>query len=280
MLKSPPSKCSARLNRKAYHTASPGPVGGPDKIEIEEVTVMRTTTIAGEQEMDRETLLSSELDDLYAFIAKSYKANSVFRFDGTPFMEAAPRESIAGHMWSTLLHWFNLKSICPALVQVVNSERVYEILLMHDLPEIGQGDVSMFQQLAGNGSGKKAIEREALCSLGQTLPNETRDTWLHYFDLFEAEDITRVTDTAILVARMIDTIQGSFYALTYGDNPVVYAATHNKIINQHLGGTIRQLIAVLEGSGHGDAAGEVRTIMQHYITLWQQQGVKLELDPF
>jgi len=241
---------------------------------------MRIATIAGEQEMDRETLSGPRFDGLYDFIEEAYKANSVFRFDGTPFMEAAPQESIAGHMWSTLLHWFNLKSLCPALAAAVDSERVYEILLMHDLPEIGQGDVSMFQQLAGNGSGKRAIERKALHSLSQTLPNETRDTWLHYFDEFEAEDITRVTDTAILVARMIDTIQGSFYALTYGDNPVAHAATHNKIINQHLGGTVRQLIAVLEGSGHEYAAGEVRTIMQHYITLWQQKGVKLELDPF
>lgn len=226
------------------------------------------------------------LDGLYKFIARAYEANKVFRFEGTPFMETAQREgrreSIAGHMWSAALYWLNLKSICPELASAVDSERVYEILLTHDLPEISQGDVSMFQQLAGNGMDKKARERRNLKKLISSLPGETQQTLLRNFDQFEVEDenITQVTDPAILVAKMIDTIQGSFYALTFGDQPVDHAPTHNRIINKHLGGTVRQLIKELEKNGHLAAAGEVRIVMQHYITLWQQKGVDLQLDPF
>ena len=229
-------------------------------------------------------MFASELDGLYDFTEKAYEANKVFRFEGTPFMETAHkagrRESIAGHMWSAALYWLNLKSLCPALAGAVNSERVYEVLLTHDLPEISQGDISMFQQLAGNGVDKKAEERRNLKELSESLPRETQDAWLDNFDLFEAEDITRVTDLTILVAKMIDTIQGSFYALTFGDHPEDHAHTHNRIINKHLGGTVRQLIKELEKNGHPAAADEVRRVMQHYITLWQQKGVDLQLDPF
>ncbi len=239
---------------------------------------------ASKRKRNPKEILASELEGLYKFTERAYEANRVFRFEGTPFMETAHKagrqESIAGHMWSASLYWLNLKSICPALACAVNSERVYEVLLTHDLPEISQGDISMFQQLAGNGVDKKAEERRNLAKLSEPLPRETQQAWLRNFDQFEAEDITQVTDLAILVAKMIDTIQGSFYALTFGDDPVGHAHTHNRIINKHLGGTVRQLIKELDKMGHLAASDEVRKVMRHYITLWQQKGVNLQLDPF
>src|SRR4030043_641662 len=93
------------------------------------------------------------IQGMYAFLEDAYKGNWEFRWRKTPYMEEAIRsqhtESVLGHMWSMMAMWYFLQRICLALRKVVDSKRVYELILLHDVGESQIGDISMYQKISG-----------------------------------------------------------------------------------------------------------------------------------
>ena len=136
----------------------------------------------------------------------------------------------------------------------------------------------MVQQLEGTGANKSQIERHHLVAMIADLPPKLQTTILAGFDLFETKPVELIQDTAVLLTKMIDTLQGNHYILALGNNLEQYAELINKVINKHLGGTARHLISILEEQNHTDAAEVIRVIVRHHLNDWKKAGINIVLE--
>lgn len=222
------------------------------------------------------------LDAIYKFMAEAYEGNWKYRMGDTPYFKAATNgraESILSHSWSTIGFWYHLQRICPALASLVNSREVYEILWAHDLGETRDGDVSYYRQIHGDGANKHQIEYEVISEMSQSLSKDTQDqllAWAREFD-GNPEEIKKLE---VLVARLVDALQGNHSVFTYGNDLSDYSEPITKIVRKNTAPYVHRLLELLEENGGKNAMEEVRQVVEHHANLARSTGLKLELSDF
>lgn len=222
-----------------------------------------------------------KLNGISNFVINSLKANFNFRFRDEPYMLSSfkedRRESIAGHMWGVSVLWLALRDYCPKLSSLVNSEKIFEILLCHDLGEIIRGDTPIYEQYL-TGESKKDIERKDLEILVKDLSKKSQKKILENFDKFE--NIEQTTDLEILVARLMDSLQGSFFVFAHGNNLVELADLRNVLTKKHFGGVVERLFKVLDDKQEKQAKEEIKNLLEDHIKLWSEIGVKIRHESY
>jgi 5'-deoxynucleotidase YfbR-like HD superfamily hydrolase len=217
-----------------------------------------------------------DFEGMYELMNRTFPGNWQYRMGATPYgatsAKAGKRESIAGHMWMCMVTWMQMKVICPALAKLVNSEELYEILMVHDLGETVTGDVSNFQQLQGHGVGKEDIEREEIRMLTDCLPEELQSRILTLFEGFEAP-LDQITQIEYLVAKFIDIVEGDQFALAFGNDLPQYAVPIQAILDKKFKPRALRLITVLKQRGFDEAAEEVRLMSVSHADAITKAGV-------
>jgi 5'-deoxynucleotidase YfbR-like HD superfamily hydrolase len=223
------------------------------------------------------------LNGIYDFMAKAYQGNWQYRFGDTPFMTAmdssGKHESILAHQWALMEFWFVLRRLCPNLDKAVDTVKLYEMLMNHDLGETVGGDVSQTKQLAGEGSDKVSIEHLAMINLTSSLPKAISDEIVKLFELYEAE-IDQAKSIEQLVARFIDYIQGNQFALTFGNDLPENSELISKIVENWWARYAQKLIGALGDEGLMEASKEVKEIANAHIEIIAKTGIKLNIKSF
>jgi 5'-deoxynucleotidase YfbR-like HD superfamily hydrolase len=223
------------------------------------------------------------LSGIYEFMKKAYQGNWQYRFGDTPFMAAmnskGKHESILAHQWALMEFWFVLRRECPNLNKVVDSVKIYEMLMNHDLGEIIGGDVSQARQLAGDGVNKVSNEHKAIISLTNSLPTSTSKEIINLFNLYETE-IDDVKTVEQLLARFIDYMQGNHFSLTFGKELPRHSLLIGKIVQGWWAKYAKKLISVLKEKGFGKASEEVRQIAIAHMDTIVKAGIKFEFGGF
>lgn len=209
----------------------------------------------------------------------AYQGNWVYRWGGgTPYMREAnkkgKKESILAHQWSMMALWYQIRRLCPNLNAAVNSERVYEIVIYHDLGEIAQGDISMFRQIQGHGTNKAEVERQELGRLTSGVAPKTRKEILANFDGFERDPL-KITDLEVLVAKFLDTFQGNHFASVFGNDLAANSEIISKIAHKRYLAYATNLINFLKKKHLSKAAKEVEILYQYHLKHLHSLGVNL-----
>lgn len=227
--------------------------------------------------------IKKEMEATYAFMQNVYLGNWQYRWKGTPHMKNMLRqnkkESILAHQLSCVGLWFNLRRICPNLNKLVNSEKMYEILWIHDLGEIFAGDVSQTMQVKGRGVNKSKTERQEIIKMAGKIPTKTIKTILKNFDAFEKK-IEEIDNIEILVCKLVDNIQGHHFGLVFGNDYKTHSNLINKILNRSLIRITRRLLQVLDKGGYKKAHLEIESVVDHFIYIFKKSGAELELDKY
>lgn len=222
----------------------------------------------------------AEIEGLYEFMNRTFPGNWQYRMGETPYGSVAAkegkRESIAGHMWACMNMWMQMKVICPELAKLVNSEELYEILLVHDLGESVTGDVSNWKQLHGHGENKEEIEKEEIRMLTDCLPKESQQKILASFEGFEAS-IEEITQLEFLVAKFIDIVEGDQFVLALGNDFPTYSLQISAILDKKFKPRALRLMEVLKDGGHDRAAEEVRLVSKSHAEVITKAGVPYKL---
>ncbi len=219
-----------------------------------------------------------QLEGIYHFMAESYKGNWIYRWGVTPYMEKAnktgKRESILAHQWGMMALWFQIRRICPKLNALVSTEKIYEVIINHDLGEIAEGDVSMFQQIQGLGANKVSVERREIERLTSKIPASTKKEIVSTFDKFEA-DLDKIQDLEFLVAKFLDGFQGNHFAITYGNDLSAHSAIISKISHRRFMAFGPRLMEVLKKKGYKAAAAEVQVVYDFHLSKMKEKGIIL-----
>ncbi len=222
-----------------------------------------------------------EMGATFAFMQNVYLGNWQYRWKGTPHMKNMLRknkkESILAHQLSCIGLWFNLRRICPNLDKLVNSEKIYEILWIHDLGEIFAGDVSQTMQIRGKGINKSANERQEIIKMAGQIPRKTLKAILENFDDFEKK-IQNINNIEILICKLVDNIQGNHFGLVFGNDQQANSNLISAILNRSLIRTTQRLLQVLDKKGHKKAFREVKSVVDYFIFLFKKSGAKLKLE--
>src|SRR5574340_1134190 len=175
-------------------------------------------------------LRKNQLDGIYLFLSEAYKGNWQYRWGGgIPYMNSVNKkghqESILAHQWSMMALWYQLRRLCPNLDKVVSSEKIYEIILNHDLGETYTGDISVFAQVRDKIRDKHLLERQELAKMAKSLPKSSQKGMLAIFDQYEQE-ADQIKSPEVLLARFLDALQGDHFAMVFGDklpknNPII-----------------------------------------------------------
>lgn len=222
--------------------------------------------------------LTRKFDGMYRFIAEAYKGNWQYRFRRNPFMTAARKskksESIHGHAWACMEFWFHLRRLCPALAGRVDSLVVYELLLNHDLGEVYNGDVSIHAVVQGKPHNKKG-ERPALQRLVHPLTPAVRLEIVTKFDAFETP-IARITEIDVLVAKLIDCLEGNHFAFVFGNDFPRHEQLIISIMKVRFIPCMRHLVEALEEINAKDAAKEMRTLARYHFAQLKEAGIRFD----
>lgn len=228
--------------------------------------------------------IKKEMGATYAFMRNVYLGNWQYRWNGTPHMsnmlKKNKKESILAHQLSCIGLWFNLRKICPNLDKLVDSEKIYETLWIHDLGEIFAGDVSLTIQVNGGGKDKHKTERKEIIRMAGKIPAKTLKDILRNFDAFEKK-IEEIDNIEILVCKLVDNIQGHHFGLVFGNNYRENSELINKILDRSLIRIVRRLLEILKGGGHKKAYKEVESVVDHFLHTFQRSGkIKLKLGKY
>lgn len=218
-----------------------------------------------------------QLDGTYEMISEFYASNFQIRWSETPYMkesiESGREESVAGHSWGTMMLWYSLKRVAPNLGAIVNSEEVYETLIIHDLGETIIGDTPLYLVING-GKKPKQDERDSLELLTEPAP-WFRDELLARHDEFE-QDIEKVDRLEVVVAKWLDTLQGNHFALTFGKNLTEHSKKINDILQIRFIPYTNKLLGILDMKGELFAFNEVRQIAKHHIKKIRDAGIDFD----
>lgn len=240
--------------------------------------------------------IGEQVKRIYRFMTSIYAANWQTRWAKTPYMpdfvqpdkltrfvqQTGKFESIPGHVWATQVLWMELRSVCPFLNGLINSEELYERLLIHDLGETNVGDTPLVARVSGQMNKGRQEEREDFIRLINILPKEEQIRLLGWFDEYENENITDVV-LETLVARWLDNLQGDHFALTFGSNLPENSVTIEKIIKRRSIARARALIHYLQKVSNSDveiyrqAATEVEEVTKTHIEHIRKAGITLDL---
>ena len=222
---------------------------------------------------------TKSLRALYDFMASAYMGNWQYRWGGVPWMEksakAGRQESILAHQWACMGFWTILKDMCPALSLMVDTRKIYEIIWSHDLGETFIGDISQYRQLDGLGVNKHILERRELLKMSRHLLPKTSKRILGYFDEFE-KPIEKITKVEVLVAKLLDVIEGNHFALVFGDGLSQYPEKIEQIVNKTFVRVSARLLEVLKLRGKLKAYKEVLLIVEHHLKHYRKLGIKVK----
>ncbi|MBI5045041.1 MAG: HD domain-containing protein [Candidatus Levybacteria bacterium] len=232
----------------------------------------------------KEKGLFEQFDGVYAFMKQVYPAYSRMRFRGSPYMtEPIPdlifegQESIADHMWASMLMWEATHPIMPSLVQTLNPDLISQFILTHDIGEIANGDVSAVLQLNGHGINRAEHELESFYDLTSLLPQPSQDRFnkihLHYEN--EKND-PQTLDKNVLMAKIMDMIQGGHFVLAHSTNLSTMPDIQINIVTTKLLPYVDRLIQVLKDEGQLEAISEMRTLIKHHLFQLQKLGINVE----
>jgi 5'-deoxynucleotidase YfbR-like HD superfamily hydrolase len=221
-----------------------------------------------------------EIKATYDFMSNVYFGNWQYRWKGTPHMGnflKNKKESILAHQLACIGFWFNLRRICPNLNKLVDSEKIYEILWIHDLGEIFIGDISQSLQINGEGINKSQIERKEIIKMAGKIPKKTLKTILQNFDAFEKKH-EEINSLEVLVCKLIDNIQGNHFAIVFGNDFKIHSDLINKILNRSFIKAASRLLEVLKKRNNKKAYKEVKSVVTYFISLYKKSGAKLKLE--
>jgi 5'-deoxynucleotidase YfbR-like HD superfamily hydrolase len=229
--------------------------------------------------MENKNKLQSLLDNLYKIMSEAYKGNWQYRWSDTPYLEktvkAGKTESVVGHVWGTMEFWFNLRRLCPELDALVDTTEVYEIILNHDLGETHVGDMSLYRKIHGDKEDKKS-ERYAVEQISKSN-SDTQKELLNWFDEFEKE-IEKIDRLEVLIAKLVDNLQGDHYAISYGHDLSSYSEPINKILQLRFVINTNRLIEVLEEREESGAAEEIKQVAKHHAEAIKNAGIDLDIS--
>ena len=221
---------------------------------------------------------SNELDGVYKLMEQAYQGNWKYRWEGTPYFDTDKNgitEAINEHEYSCCLLWRVLRKHYPALDKEIDSAKVYEILLTHDLGETMLGDVSRYKQLHGAGAGKETSEKEAIKEIVSNINENAADEILNMFEEFE-QPAELMTEPETVLAKLIDSLQGDHFCLTFGSNLADNSEVIIKIVYKHTIPYARRLYEILAEKGKAEAAGEVKDIIEQHIKEIRKAGIKIQ----
>jgi len=199
----------------------------------------------------------------------------VLRFQNTPYMSKAfaegYRNSVGGHVSECFQLWYMLRLAMPKLAEVVNSNRVYDLLVNHDNGELGCGDVTAYSQAQGVESGKMG-EKLVMERLVKGLPKVFQDQILKDHQNFE---LPSDDDLEAQVARLVDAISGNLVVLSRGDDLAPYSEVTAKILSLRFIPRAAGLIQILEARDYFEAGDEARALAEHHLQEYQIRGVDI-----
>lgn len=223
------------------------------------------------------------LDGIYEFMAKVYHGNWQYRFVDTPYMtkmnSGGKRESIIAHQWALMEFWFQIRRVCRNLNEAVDSIKLYEMIMNHDLGEIAKGDVPLVRQISGEGKDKHLIEHQEIKALTKSLDRETADKILDDFEEFETKP-DEMESIEALVAKFLDYLGGNHFALVFGNNFTENSELIGKIVSTRWVLYTQELIKRLKKGNYVEAAEEVRKLAEHHVGEIVKAGIKFEFKGF
>lgn len=226
------------------------------------------------------TELWEAFDGMQAMAIGVTKLGMVIRFKGAPFMrvahEAGFENSVGAHQGECGQLWSMLRKILPNLAAAVDCAEVYDWLMNHDVGETAEkGDVSVYDKLNG-ATDDKGVEKRQLEILAAGLPVNLRRELVQGFEMFEADE-ERIEKPEVLVAKLIDSMQGNIVVLGKGNNLDEFSDKIIKILEIRFIRRAKRLIEVLELKQKPEAADEVRVLGLHHLAEYRKRGVNVEL---
>lgn len=234
--------------------------------------------------------LTERFGQIYTFLSQLYPANWHTRFSGASYMDQlvdkgkmlefveqnGPFESISGHTWMMGITDHLVRSSCPALNSVLDSGKVTEIWLFHDVREVKQGDVSAVTQILNNTNTHLAQEREDLLSLVAVLPETLSRDIINSCDEFEEGDSSQFL-LEVLYVRFLDTVQSGNCVLAFGRDLPQHSELIEKVFRKRTAARARALIDKLIEVDI-TAAKEVKTLADFIFNSFRKKGVTLNLQ--
>ena len=134
-------------------------------------------------------------------------------------------QSVAAHSWNMAMMAMVL---CPYLKKSVNMERVYELCLLHDLPEAIAHDVPLHEQTDAVRAQKRIDERVAMAQIVSLLKNDNMRARFDEYDArqsYESQLVKAldVLDTAVqhMCAQDLSYVgeyaDGFYWKMFFGD---------------------------------------------------------------
>lgn len=138
---------------------------------------------------------NKRLEQQLQFLTEADKLKSTLR--ATTLCDGSRRENSAEHSWHIALYAMTLAEHAN---RKINSARVVQMLLLHDLVEIDAGDIPIHAQQ--DPQQQQRIEQAAATRIFGMLPEDQAKHYREIWDEFEAAE----TDDAIF-AKSIDRVQ-------------------------------------------------------------------------
>lgn len=222
-------------------------------------------------------------DSMYSTLKQLYPAYGRMRFRGSPFMPEPPAdlervglEDIADHMWMATITSRLLLPILPHTTMSVDGLKIVDMLLIHDIGEIANGDVSAVLQLQGHGQTRAEDETHAFHKIISDLPDDIKESLTATHDEYEREkNDPNTTNKEALIAKIIDTIQGNHYVLTHSPNFKEHAELHTQIVSTKLLPHTKRLEEILQDEGNSQGVTEMHLFTRHHLHMYQKRGVSI-----
>lgn len=232
----------------------------------------------------REISFFKKNDEVSAFMDRAYDAYGIMRFHGAPFMKQPQldhtnrgEESISSHMWAVELLWEATHPIVPNLTNAVNVNNIFKYIRIHDLGEIGDGDISIVRQLNGEGKDRAKREEVIFSEITSLLPQESQVSIRQTHNEYEKEKNDSLTKNKdVLLAKILDTMQGDHFVLSQSINFDQYKDLHKKIVNRALLPYVSRLYNLLQEDESIQAMKELQLLLKHHLYQYQKRGVFIE----
>lgn len=193
---------------------------------------MTPETVSAEYSERGSSNRTSHLLGAFAVNQRLSQAYGVHRFLKSPGMQELSSgfsESIAEHMWRAALLWDNSVELLPGLAESVDAKHVHDLIMVHDVGEFYDGDISRFVKAGestNNMQAKFESEARAVSQITEGLAPFQKQWYKDAFDDFENPDHTKRSKES-LVANLFESIQGDF---TFFD--------HSELHTREIGGEL------------------------------------------
>jgi 5'-deoxynucleotidase YfbR-like HD superfamily hydrolase len=219
-------------------------------------------------------MLEQKFEQVFTFMSRLYAGNWVYRWAKVPFIEQKGGEdrgeSVLTHQYSCIALWSLLQKIMPAISKVIDSTRVTDMLMYHDIGEIGLGDTPLVTQLSQGSESKNQSESVQIDEYAKLLPEELREWMTESFKSFTYGE----NNTEALMARYINAVQGNHFALTFGKDLEAHNELIQKIVNQFFMPIARELFTEL-GKLSVDAGNEIEALTQFHLEAIKAKNIRL-----